>query len=414
MFTVIRPGLLIDGTGAVPVRGATLVIEGTQVRDVYVGERPLPDDARVVDASSCTVIPGLIDAHVHLNNPTVPSLPLYRVGVPPTLAVLYGLQAALSSLAAGFTSLRTMGGPEYAALRQAIDAGLVPGPRVVVAGMVCMSAGHTDRLYPTNFFRSIEHSADGADQVRQRARRFLRAGVDSIKVEATGGMIAEGDTPDMRGYTDAELVAAAEEAHAFGKRLAVHAHSAEGVRRAIAAGADTIEHCTWADEAALEMVAAKGAYITATCSLVENGIRQGGRPGPVLQKLQRGLDAKLQMLATSRRLGVKVAMGTDACGPSMPHGKNALELELLYRAGFTSMECLMSGTKVAAEAIGLGDLTGTLEPGKRADLLVLACNPLDDITALQNPANVLQVFKDGQLVVERLSERATGQLYWAV
>jgi len=399
------------------VRDATLIIEDTRIREVRAGSGVLPPEARVYDASPYTVVPGLIDAHTHLGSPSVPSLPLFRVGTPPTLGVFYAAQSAQASLAAGFTTLRNMGGIEFVSVRQAIDGGLLPGPRLVIAGMVLMSGGHTDRLYPASYPRRPDHAADGVDQVRQRVRQFVLSGVDFIKVEATGGMIAEGDTPDIRGYTDQELAAAADEAHAFGKRMAVHAHSAEGVRRAVEAGADTIEHCTWADEEALERVARKDAFITATCSIVEDAIRrsqQGGQIVAATDKRRVALEAKLKMLATARKLGAKVAVGTDACGVYVPHGQNALEFELLCRAGFTPMESLLAGTKVAAEALGLGDRVGTLEAGKRADLVILARNPLDDINSLQNHGNVLQVFKDGQLVVDRLAETGKGWLRWSV
>lgn len=417
MISVIKAGLLIDGTGSRLVRDATLIVENGWIKEIAHDTAAIPPGATVYDASAYNVIPGLIDIHTHLGYPSVSSLVLFRVSTQPTLAVLYAAQSAQASLAAGFTTLRTMGGPEFVSLRQAIDQGLLPGPRLVIAGIVAMSGGHTDRLYPPNYSRGSDHTADGVDEIRQRVRQFVRNGVDVIKVEATGGMIADGDTPDIQGYGFQELAAAAEAAHGLGKRLAVHAHSSEGVRNAAEAGADTIEHCTWADEQVLELVARKNIFITATCSIVEDSIRrfeQARQLPPDIDRRRAALEGKLRMLANARKMGVKVALGTDACGVSVHHGQNALEFELLCRAGFTPMESLLAGTQVAANALGLGDQVGTLEAGKQADLVVLTSNPLQDITSLQNQSNVLQVFKGGQLVVDRLSEPGKAWLRWSI
>jgi imidazolonepropionase-like amidohydrolase len=415
MVTTIKAGLLIDGTGTPPAHDVSITIEGGRIGQILPGGADQTIGPEVFDASDCVVIPGMIDTHAHLASPSGVDLAMFRVESPATLTLFYAAQAAQATLAAGFTTLRNMGGVEMVHLKQAIDRGLLPGPRLIIAGMIFMTGGHTDRLYPSNYNRGQEHVADGVDEVTRRARKFVLSGIDFIKVEATGGMSATDDTPNVRGYSDEELAAAANVAHGFGKRLAVHAHSAEGVRRAVEAGADTVEHCTWADEEALERVAERGAFITATCSILEDAVRRiraVDQSSPALVKLEAGLNAKLKMLADARRLGVKVVVGTDACGKYVPHGQNALEFELLCRAGFSPMESLSAGTRVAAEALGLQEEVGTLEPGKRADLVVLRHNPLDDIALLQDPGNVLAVFKDGLLAVDWLTGNNRGVLRW--
>jgi imidazolonepropionase-like amidohydrolase len=415
MLSAIKAGLLIDGTGSPPQPNVTLTVENGRIKHIHTGDTDLPPDGPVFDASDHVVIPGLIDIHTHLASPSGVDLALFRVEAPQPLMLFYAAQAAQAALAAGFTTLRNMGGIEFVALKEAIEKDLLPGPRLVIAGMIFMTGGHTDRLYPANYSRSPDHTADGADEVKRRARQFILAGADFIKVEATGGLMAKDDTPTICGYSNEELTVAGEVAHGFGKRLAVHAHSSEGVRRAVEAGADTIEHCTWADESALELVAKRGVFITATCSILEDAIRRlqaAGQNAAVIGKLDSGLQAKLRMLALAQELGVKVAVGTDACGKYVPHGQNALEFELLCRAGFSPMQSLLAGTKVAAEALGLAEELGTLEPGKQADLVILAGNPLDDITLLQDQANILRVFRGGLLVVDRLAGAGAGLLRW--
>lgn len=417
MSLIIRAGLLIDGSGDTPKENVLIVVENGRIKEVIDDGKVLPESTPVVDYSSFTVMPGMIDTHTHLSYPAAMNLSNFRVETPPTLGVFYAAQSAHASLAGGFTTLRNMGGIEIVSLKRAVDAQLLPGPRMVVAGMVFMTGGHSDRLYPANYLRSATHSADGPEQVRQRVRQFLHAGVDFIKIEATGGLLAEGDTPDVWGYSKAEMAVAAEEAHHFGKRLAVHAHSAEGMLRALEVGADTIEHCTWADEEVLSVVAESGVYITVTCSILEDAIRlnrSSGQPTAMIDRLKEALDAKMQTLSAARKLGVKVALGTDACGRYVSHGSNAMELDLMRRAGFTPMECLLAGTKVAAEALGLGDLIGSLEPGKMADFIVLRYNPLEELSSLQEPRNVLQVYKEGQLLVDRLTGNRDATLCWPV
>jgi imidazolonepropionase-like amidohydrolase len=417
MSKAIKVGLLIDGTGRDPISDVAVVLNGTTIQAVVPQSEisSISQDVELVDVTDAVLLPGLIDTHVHLGNPQVSDVYAYRVETLPTLTVFYAARSAQQALVAGFTTLRNMGGIEFVSLRQAVEAGLVPAPRILTAGMVLMTGGHTDRLLPASLPRKFGQPADGVTEVRKRVREYVLAGADFIKFEATGGLLGLRDQPSTRNYSQGEIEAIVDEAHGLGVRVAAHAHSTEGILRAIEAGADSIEHGTYVDEECAARMASDGVFLVPTVAILHDAITRAaelGLPPAVVTRLQEFVDERLASVERAHRAGVKIALGTDSSGRFAPHGRNAVEFELLAQAGLSPMESLMAGTSVAAEALGLDASIGGVEPGKEADLLVVRSNPLEDLAVLQDPANIVMVWKGGEVLVDRRQEPGENQIQW--
>ena len=403
----IRVGVLIDGTVAPPMAGATICIEEGLITAVLPSIRaPLPDDATVIDAAEATVMPGMIDAHVHLRNPSTIDIAAnqrykYRIETEPDLAVFYAAHAAHITLMSGFTTLRNMGGIEYVALGKAIDAELIEGPRILTSGMVLMTGGHTDRTLPHTLPRAYPHAAwqtaDGVDGVRKRVRELVFAGADFIKFDAGGGV----HNPDIRLYSKAEIQAIVDEAHNLGVRVAAHAHGSEAILRAVTSGVDTLEHGTFMDDACIEEMAKRDTTFVPTLAIMHDSLTRGAQWGystELLDKYQRLHETRMQAVNAAYGAGVPIALGTDSSGWLAPHGRNAVEFQLLADAGLSRVDAVAAGTSVAANALGIGKLVGTIEPEKAADLVVLNSNPLDDLTSLVGPDSVRMVLRNGRCV----------------
>jgi imidazolonepropionase-like amidohydrolase len=338
--------------------------------------------------------------------------------MPSALLTLYAAKNARLVLEAGFTTVRDLAGipnkanVEVLALKHAIELGLVAGPQILVAGWVGQTAGHLDMIPPFTWHREPNATADGPWEIRKLARTYLRQGVDLLKTSASGGF---GPIEDFtwRNYTVQELEALADEAHAAGKRLAAHVDSAQGIKNAIRAGVDTLEHCTYADDEAIQLMVEHGVYMIPTLTLGSDRTIQACRQtgtysDAVLQKLRMIGEAAQRTFKRAHQAGVKIVTGTDIYR-SMPdqYGKNAYELELMVQYGMSPMEAIVASTSMAAEALGISDRIGTIEPGKLADMLVVDGNPLNDIRILQDSKRVLAVLKGGQIVVDRRTSRNT-------
>ena len=402
----ITGATLIDGTGADPVKGATVLIEGDTILDVGRG-LDIPDGAEVIDASGMTVMPGLIDAHVHLcanGDPSIFSMLQYPLG----LIQLMAARNALNTLEAGFTTVRDMGAPMGFAisLKRAIMMGIARGPRIVTSGrIISQTGGHADFHLPIGIsFGEMSRIADGPDEVRKAAREQLRDGADWVKICSSGGVMSPSDPVDTRQFTIDEIRAAVEEAAAVGKAVASHAHGTTGIRNAVVAGVRTIEHGTIMDEEVVALMAEKGVFhvptLVASWSILKHG-REGGIPEYAVAKAEQLADYPARSMMLSHRAGVKVAMGTDSGTPFNMHGNNAKELELMVEAGLKPMEALTAATKVGAEAVGLGGRTGILQKGRWADLIVVDGDPLGDITVLQDRSRIKLVMKAGVVEVNR-------------
>ncbi|MBZ4416541.1 amidohydrolase family protein [Myxococcus sp. RHSTA-1-4] len=399
---VLKAARLFDAkTGKLVTPGVVVVSEG---KVVGVGPKaPVPEGARVVELGDATLLPGFMDAHTHL---TVEPGPDWRKDVIDSFQrtipelTLDTLPWARTTLMAGFTTVRNLGAEDFidVGLRNAIARGNVVGPRILAAASSLSSTGgHCD--YGNSWRKGLlardasPGVADGPDALRARVRENLKYGADLIKVCATGGVMsfnAEADAPQL---TQAELDAVVDEAHAHRRKVAAHAHGAEGAKRAIRAGVDSLEHGTLLDDEALELMKRKGTWYVPT-AFAFHGVKEladkGNLPPDNVLKLRAVDQRREQVLRKAIALGVRIAFGTDA--GVFVHGRNAEEFALLVEAGLPPAEALRAATVNAAELLGVSDRLGTLEPGKLADVVAVPGNPLQDIRATRK---VFFVMKEG-------------------
>ncbi len=405
----ITNATLIDGTGADPVPHATLIIEDERITRAGAGIEP-PRDAQVIDAGGRTLMPGLIDCHVHLYG-RVANLQ-ERLLTPPSLALFYGARNAVRTLDAGVTTVRDAGGSP-AGFRMAIERGLIPGPRMRVAiGALSQTGGHGDGMMPAGVDtrvggagggpRSAEFPntlVDGPDEARRAVRQLLRAGADFIKIHATGGVMSPSDEPTHTQFTVEELSAMVYEARAAGKTAMSHAQGTQGIKNAIAAGVESIEHGIYVDDEAIAEMKQRGLFLVPTLVAPVWVKRHAERaPGSILPQSLRKTEAVMEdhkrNIGIAIKSGVRVAMGTDS-GVGH-HGSNAEELLLMVEAGMTPMQAIVASTKTASECVHMERNVGTLEPGKLADLLLVDGDPIDDIAILGDKGRIALIMQGGR------------------
>jgi imidazolonepropionase-like amidohydrolase len=389
---------IVDGRGGI-FRDGTLIVRGPKIESVLAGAPPA--GCRVLRAAGCTVMPGLIDCHVHTMCDAEMSVERLLIHEHRSTLAIIAAEMAKKLLAAGFTTVRDTGSVGFigVGLRTAIQRGLVPGPHMVVAGdVLSMTGGHSDlHLCPHAAFEG-EWVVDGVDQVRKRVRTQLKQGVDLIKMCATGGVLSPNTEPGSTQLSLDEMRVAVEEAHNAGKRAAAHAMGARGVKNAIEAGFDTIEHGCLLDEEAIAMLVARGRYLIPTLVAPQRIIAHGAHlPPHAVRKAKAVAERHKESIHRAHRAGAKIAFGTDAGTPFNRHGENAYELELLVGAGLSPMDALVAATSSAAEAIGVAEDRGSLAPGLLADLLIVEGDPLVDVRVLQDQRK-LAVVKAGRLV----------------
>ena len=396
--TVVRAARLFDAKSDRIVQGGIVVVAGKQIQSVG-GQ--VPSNATVIDLGDVTLLPGFIDAHTHLTmafNPDYSGERLLELSRTIPEQAIRATENARKTLMAGFTTVRDVGSSHFLdiGLRNSINAGVVPGPRMLVAVHALGSTGgHCDESagYRFGLFNRETGPEDGvinsADQARFAVRFNVKYGADVIKTCATGGVLSPTDDVDVPQLTQAELDALVNEAHALRRKTAAHAHGAEGAKRAIRAGIDSIEHGTFLDDEALRMMRDKGTYLVPTLA-VRSGLAESKFPPLVQQKADMAVKGQDTMVRRALAMGVKIALGTDAA--VYPHGNNALEFMLMTNDGMTPAQSLKAGTSVAADLLGLSAQIGTLEAGKAADIVAVPGNPLDDIKVTQS---VLFVMKDG-------------------
>jgi imidazolonepropionase-like amidohydrolase len=409
MRTAVRCGTLIDGTGADPVHGATLVIDDTTIVGI---EREVPRDAEhIIDATNATVMPGLIDCHVHLTSS--PASLQERLLTPYSLSVAQALNNARITLEAGFTSVRDAAGTPRG-VQMAIDQGLFPGPRMRIAvSALSQTGGHGDSIMPNGANIRPANSempvtvVDGPDQVRHAVREVLRAGADQIKVHTSGGVMSPNDEPGATGFSPDEIAAIVYEARAAGKTVMAHAQATQGIKNAVLGGIHSIEHGIYLDEEVIDAMKQRGTWFVPTLVAPLWVVRRAERdpssvPPYALRKAKEVMSDHQASFRLAVERGVKIAMGTDT-GVG-PHGTNAEELARMVDGGMSPMQAIVATTRSAAECARLDTITGTLEVGKRADLLAIEGDPLADVGILQSQEKLLLIMKDGQPFKNALSQ----------
>jgi imidazolonepropionase-like amidohydrolase len=398
---LLRASRVIDGKRDKALDNHSVLFQGEKIVGVYRrGDEPPAD--QVIDCHGMTVLPGLIDAHVHLAFRSVKDRLRYQVTASPMLKAFYAAKHAKMTMDAGFTTLRTMGGDECMAVKQAIDEGVMVGPRLLVSGIVEMTCGHIDLIRHPSLPREPEDTADGPWECRKRVRQFVRAGRNFIKFCASGGVTSSLDEPNWRNYTIEEIQAITDEAHHLGKKVAAHAHGNLGIKNAVRGGVDTIEHGIFLDDEAIEMMLKAGSYLVPTLAVAHAEMVRGNEAGlseHAMEKAHKVHPIRMRSVNLAYKAGVRIVCGTDTASIAL-HGENAKELELLMEhGGLTAMEAIKSATSVAAEAIAMEDKIGSLEQGKYADLLVIEGDPLADIKVFQDRAKIKSIYKGGKLVI---------------
>lgn len=400
VLTAARIFTGVDGSleenGVVVVRGGEIVAAGSGIS--------IPAGANVVDLGDATLLPGFMDAHVHLTGEMSENWykdfhdQLFRF---PAEQAHYAARWARRTLEAGFTTVRNVGAGDYVdvGLRNAIDAGVIPGPRVLTAVYgVGSTGGHCDqepfppdRIAPAT---TLQGNCDGPESCREAVRQQMKFGADVIKICASGGVLSLADPVDVPQLTAAELAAIMSEAHAWGRKVAAHAHGDEAARLAIEAGIDSIDHGTFLTDDTLRLMKENGTWLVPTRMAVDHVERAAdGYPPAIAEKARAAAAAHDEMFQRALDVGVPIAFGTDS-GVS-PHGRNAEEFRLMVELGMEPARALLSATRDAAELLDVADETGTLETGKAADLIAVPGNPLEDITATER---VLFVMKGGQII----------------
>ena len=398
--TFVEAGrLLADPSNGVVQRGKTLVIRGNQVveiRDGFVGD---PSQGAVVNLRESFVLPGLIDSHVHLTGQQNPNSRLEEVTQSDATQAMVGARYARRTLMAGFTTVADLGASNEAifALREAVKAGDVPGPRIIAAGSsVSIHGGHGD----ANGFRedvlhllSPESVCSGPEDCMRAVRTQVRSGADIIKITATGGVLSNTAAGLNQQFSDPELTAIVESAHRMGRQVTAHAHGVDGINAFLRAGGDSIEHGTYLDDQSIRLLKTNGAWLVPTLLAGDFVARIASGPNNFFTPAQtaKALEVGPKMLDMARRAhdgGVKIAFGTDS-GVSA-HGDNAQEFALLVRAGLTPLEAIQAATVGAAEHLRIASEAGKIAPGMPADIVAVTGDPLTDVTELERMKFVMK------------------------
>ena len=396
--------LLIDGTGRDPVRDAAVVWENGRV--VAAGPRSsvrIPGDAEVIDCTGLTVLPGLMDMHVHLCTEAAADL-VTQMMTPRSYSLVLAVPHAAATLDAGFTTVRDAGGTPVG-VRMAVENGGIRGPRMRLSvSVLSQTGGHGDPYLPCGSdmgtpVADIPHGrVDGVEGVRARVREVLRAGADNIKLCTSGGVLSASDLPDTPQFTEEEIAVAVYEAGVHHKHVLAHAMSAQGIKNALRAGVRSIEHGCLLDEEGIALLRERDAYLVPTLVAPRDVMAVAAThpelvPAEMVEKCRRVAGVHMDAFRAAVDAGVNIALGTDSGVGE--HGGNGRELALMVEGGMTPMQALVAATATPARLLGLERDLGTLEAGRIADLVAVAGNPLDDIGVLGRGDAVHLVVKDG-------------------
>ncbi len=379
---LLKSSLILTGSDLKPLEDAAVLInkEGEIVKCGRQGELEIPDGTEIIDYSGKVIMPGLIDAHVHLCLKPVADPFEILLEESAGRTAIRAVEHARETLKAGVTTVRDMSGKDYVDLdlRDAVAEGNIVGPRILASGKnLAMTGGHG---WPT------AEEVDGPAQARRGARKQIKEGADQIKIMATGGVMTEGVKPGAPQMTENEMRAAIEEAHKADRKTAAHAQGTEGIKNALRAGIDSIEHGIFLDEQSINLMKENGVYLVPTLAaphwISEKG-EESGIPDYAVEKSDDVIEDHRDSFRKAHEAGVKIAMGTDAGTPFNEHGRNYKELELMVENGMTCREALIAATTGGAKLLGISAKTGSIAPGKEADLLVLGKNPLEKIENLE-------------------------------
>jgi imidazolonepropionase-like amidohydrolase len=398
--TLVRAGHLLDVKTGKLLDAQTVVVVGDTIQSIAptASVAAQPGD-KIVDLGGLTVLPGLIDVHTHLTFDT--NFDSYHeLTMTDAKEAITGVANARTTLLAGITSVRNVGAHGYTDvdLRDAINAGQVPGPHMLVSGPALgITGGHCDdNLLPFKYHATLEGVADGIAEVQHKVRQNIKYGADLIKICATGGVLSKGDDPQASQYTLEEMKAIVADAHRLGRKVAAHAHGAQGILWATEAGVDSIEHGSYINDEGIAEMKKDGTYLVPTLYLEDWILEKGNLPPFYHQKMLDVIAVAKANIKHAMQAGVKIAMGTDAA--VYPHGLNAHELDVyVNQLGMAPLAALQTATVNAADLMGWSAKTGSLEAGKWADLIAVEENPLDDVRVLQDVKFVMKagvVYKD--------------------
>ncbi|MDE2783217.1 MAG: amidohydrolase family protein [Gemmatimonadota bacterium] len=398
--TALRCGRLIDGISAEARENVTVIVRDGRVAELRDGTA-VPDGVdRALDMRGGTCLPGMMDLHTHLL--IKPDGPVSELDRSSADRALDGLHAAQKMLHAGFTTVRNPGDfdTHYAmvSVKRSIAAGEHPGPRIFVAPHALgPTGGHGDlnTLAPDAAIQTPTRTVNGVDEIRAMIREQVKYGADWIKIMATGGVMSAGDDPTHTAYVDEEMRAAVDETHRLGRRITVHAIGTEGLKQAVAAGVNSVEHGILIDEEAIEMMKARGTWLIPTIYVLNYVVEEGPALGYPAESVAKGrvlMETRDDNVRRAIQAGVKIAFGSDTI---FPHEWAAREFAQLVRLGMSPMDAIRTATYNAAQVLGIEDEVGTLQPGMVADIIAVDGNPLDDITELEQVDFVMQ---DGEII----------------
>jgi imidazolonepropionase-like amidohydrolase len=394
---IIKATRLIDGLGGAPLEPAMVRIEGEKIAE-FGTQIKIPRDAKLIDLGDATLLPGLIDLHTHLTDRYGTHWEEALVKTTPGHNALWGAHNARVTLLAGFTTCRDMG-PTWpyvdVDLRQAIEEGAVPGPRLLVPGNYVSSTGGAGDAKQFSIYVDVpivQNLADGPEEVTKAVRTNFKHGADFIKILVTGAVLSLGIHPGAQQYSEAEIQAAVTEANRWGRQVAAHAHGADGIKAAIRAGVRTIDHGTFLDDEAVAMLKAtrQTFYVPTlyTSEVIEAEGQQHGIPESEIERNRQLRDIEIAGFKRALAAGIPIGLATDSS--VIPHGENAKELALRVSFGESPMSAIVSATSLNAEIIGWQDRIGSIENGKYADLIAVLGDPLQDITLLQHVGFVMK------------------------
>ena len=398
---VVTASQMLDVAAGRLVPDPQITIIDGRITAVGMRGAPVPVGARHIDLAGLTVLPGLIDMHVHLTSDPRLGSGFHRYEYTDNFWTVVGVANARRTLEAGFTTVRNVGSENYddVALKQAIEAGLIPGPRIVPATYaIGATGGHCDTTeLPPSVTVPSPAVADGPEAIRATVRKLHKYGAEVIKFCGTGGVLSRGDTAGGQQYTLAEMKTLVEEAHLLGLKVAVHAHGTAGIKDALRAGVDTIEHASLADEEAFALAREHGAYFSMDIYDDDYILAEGEKNGMFPESLAKEREIGRRQRETFRaatRAGVKMIFGTD--GGVYPNGDNARQFATMVQWGMTPLQAIRAATVTAAEALGRSADVGAIAVGRYGDLVAVAGNPLDDVTVLQG----VKVVVKGGIVVK--------------